>query len=105
VITALPSLHVSVGRPKALLATYSVPTQLATLIKVMINVWKPKIKTESMRGGNRQATTVHMILSTVSVFLKWGETETKSLPAPPAASTVVACDCAALIMLLLVIFS
>jgi hypothetical protein len=45
-----------------------VATQLITLIRVMMRVCRPKIKTDKMSGGSRQATTVHMIFSTDSLL-------------------------------------
>jgi hypothetical protein len=47
-----------------------------TLINVMMRVWMPKIKMDKMSGGRRHATTVHMIFSTDSPLLIWGDTET-----------------------------
>jgi hypothetical protein len=54
----------------------SAATQLKTLISVIIIVWKPNINTDSIRGGQRHATTVHIIFSTDSPLLTWGDTET-----------------------------
>ena len=75
VSTALPSMMLT-GRFSAFWLTYSTATQLITETAVMIRVWTPKIKTDRNSGGIRQATTVHMILATVSLLFTWGDTET-----------------------------
>jgi hypothetical protein len=54
----------------------SVAIQLATLTSVMMSVWKPKMKMDSISGGIRQTTTVLMIFSTDSLLFTWGDMET-----------------------------
>ena len=54
----------------------SVKTQLITLISVIMRTLIPKIKVERIRGGTRQATTVHIIFSTVTGLFTWGDMET-----------------------------
>ena len=74
-MTALPSLTVK-GRRKSFCDMAYVATQLPTLTRVMMRVWKPKMKMDSISGGIRQATTVHMIFSTDSLLFTWGDMET-----------------------------
>jgi hypothetical protein len=54
----------------------SVATQLPTLIRVMMSVWNPNTKMDSISGGIKQATTVHMIFSTEPLLFTWGDMET-----------------------------
>jgi hypothetical protein len=56
--------------------TASVAAQLATLTRVIKSVWIPKTNTDRIRGGRRQTTTVHIILSTDTPLLMCGETDT-----------------------------
>jgi len=56
--------------------TASAATQLATLTKVIRRVWIPKMNTERINGGMRDADTVHIILSTETPLLICGETDT-----------------------------
>ncbi len=72
---ALPSLTVT-GRPSIFWQTTSTAMQLSIDTAVISSTWIPKTNTDNTSGGTRQATTVHMILSTDSELRTCGETET-----------------------------
>lgn len=77
----------------------SVATQLPTLIRVMMSVWKPKVKMDRISGGIKQATTVHMIFSTDSPLFIWGEMDTVHKEGS-VAETEVSFTCSSMALLL-----